>query len=144
MRPGVLSQSPRRGRSLRYPEAESAIEFDHERRARVARRTPGEQPATTAAVVQRPNQLDQSARARWGLRVPVDQAAAEGVHGVDVSAHLAGEPEVVDGERIVRLDDGDVGELEPGMLERDAGRGDWGLGHLAARNSREAAGHEPG
>src|SRR4051794_11927794 len=98
MRPGVLSQPPRRGWCLRRPQAESAIELDDERRARVARRAPGEQAATTAAVVQCPDQLDKSARACWGLRVPVDQAAAEWVHGVDVSARLAGEPEVVDRE----------------------------------------------
>ena len=93
--------------------------------------------------MQRPHQFDEAARAGRGLRVPVDEAAAERIHGVDVGTRFACEPEVVDRERVVRLDDVDVGELKAGVIERDGRRGDRGLGHLAASDAREAAGEEP-
>ena len=73
--------------------------------------------------MQRPDQLDQAARAGRGLRVTVDEAAAERVHGVDVGAGLAREPEVVDRERVAGLDDVDVREREPGVGECGGGRG---------------------
>ena len=105
---------------------------------------PGEQPAATAAVMERPHQLDQAASARGRLRVTVDQAAAERVHRVDVRAGLAREPEVVDRERVVGLDHVDVREREPGVGECGGGRWDRGLGHLTAPDASEAAGQDPG
>ena len=80
----------------------------HERRARVAGRAAGEEADSPAAPDERVHQLDDPARARRRLRMPVDEARAERVHLVGVDPELAREPDVVDGERVVRLDHVDL------------------------------------
>src|SRR3954469_22017435 len=81
----------------------ASADLDDQRGAGVAGRAAREEAPSAAAVVQRPDQLDDAAGAGRALRVAVDQAAAERVHRVDVGAGLAGEPEVVDRERVVVL-----------------------------------------
>ena len=97
---------------------------------------PGEETDAAAAADERVHQLDDPARAGRRLWVPVDERAAERVDVVRVDPELAGEPHVVDGERVVRLDHGDVGDPDARVARapsRAAGTGAFGIAPCSTR-----------
>src|SRR5579884_2662731 len=94
---------PRTRPSTRLPA--SAVDLDDQRRAGVAGGAAGEQAAAAAALGQRVDQLDHPARPGRPLGVAVDQAATVWIDRVGVDSGLGGEPQVVNRERIVCLDD---------------------------------------
>ncbi|HKO25872.1 MAG TPA: hypothetical protein VJU80_00325 [Solirubrobacteraceae bacterium] len=113
-----------------------------------ARVPPGTMPKApvpaAAALLERIHELDDPAGARRPLRMPVDEAAAVRVHPLGVDPGLAREPQVVDRERVVGLDQVDLVQREPGVLQRGRRGGHRRLGHLPRLHAREAGGQHAG
>ena len=86
-------------------------------------------PDAAAVLAQRGDQLCDGPETGRALGVAEDQAAAAGVHAVERKAGLSAEVNVVDGERVVRGDEVDRVNLQPGGLEGALCRRDGCFGH---------------
>src|SRR5262245_17680879 len=84
------------------------------------------------------------ARAGRAERMPEGDRAAVHVHAIEIRTGLALPREDHRGERLVDLDQVDVGELHPGLPERVGGRGDRGGQHPDRVRTADAQVVDPG
>src|SRR5574337_370824 len=110
----------------------------HDRHRRVARGAAGEQTGAAAAQHQLLDQLDHRAQAGRALRMAPDQRRAVVVHLVLREAGLARERDVVDRERVVGLDRGDVLHRQTRVLQGVHRRGRRRHRHVALLDPRLA------
>ncbi len=87
-------------------------------RACIARRAAGEEAVAASKQGQFLDQLDDQAHPCWSLGMTEDERAAVVIEAFRRHTHLAGKVDIVDGERVMRLDRFDLGQIDTRGLER--------------------------